>query len=146
MNISWEFSLIDFISIAVVIVLIILIFVARYFAKKSKETGVDRKFVKDRWQKIEELMRYGKEMNYKLAIIEADKLLDYVLKSMYFPGQTMAERLKLASYKFPGLKQVWWAHKVRNQIVHDAHYTVTSGETRKVLGLFKKSFKELKVL
>ena len=55
-------------------------------------------FYKEEWNKIEELASYGKEMNLKLAIIEADKLLDSVLKKMYFPGKTMAERLKSASF------------------------------------------------
>lgn len=85
----------------------------------------------------------GKEMNYKLAVIEADKLLDYALKAQNFSGETMAERLNSATYKYPKLKKVWWAHKVRNYIVHDPNYIVKFNETCRVLDLFKKALKKL---
>ena len=121
-------------------------FFVRASLKRSSQTDVDLKFVKEQWVKIEELLGYGKEMNYKLAVIEADKMLDFVLKGMYFPGEKMADRLKVATYKFPALRQVWWAHKVRNQVVHDPRYVLKYGETKKVIGLFKKALRELDAL
>jgi len=147
MELGFETTMLDYVAVVGIVVVLILIFIASYFIKKNKEIeGVDKKFIRDRWKKIEEIYGYKKEMNYKLAVIEADKLLDEVLKQMHFTGKTMAERLKLASYKFPKLKKVWWAHKVRNQGVHDVHYALRHGETRMVLKLFKQSLKELKVL
>jgi hypothetical protein len=147
MDISWEFTVLD-ITVMIGIVLIVVLFVVvKFFSNSNKlPSDIDRKFYQDRWKKIEELMSYGKEMNYKLAVIEADKLLDDCLKSMRFQGGTMAERLKFASYKFTKLKHVWWAHKVRNKIVHETRYTLRHGEAKKVLTLFRQALKLLGVL
>lgn len=145
MSVTWNFNFTDAIIILAIVALLALILTARYFIIRS-ETEVDRKFFKNQWKKILEIMSYGKEMNFKLAVIEADKLLDEALKAMYFPGATMAERLKFASYKFPKLKHVWWAHNVRNQIVHESRYVLKFGETKIVLRLFKEALNELNVL
>ena len=147
MQFSYEFTAVD-IAIAIgIAVVIVVFFVARWFAWQSRlPEGLDRKFYRARWKEIEALVELKKEMNYKLAVIEADKLLDSALRGMYFTGTTMAERLKLASYKFPNLKQVWWAHQVRNHVVHDVRYELRHGEARKVLELFKRALSTLGVL
>lgn len=146
MEITWEFAIIDFAIILGFVAILFVFLTARYFFYKSKVIAVDKKFVAERWQEIEGLLRTKKQMNYKLAIIEADKLLDDVLKKMSFPGGKMSVRLKMASYKYPKLKRVWWAHKVRNHVVHEIKYTVSAGEARKVISLFRQSLKVLKVL
>lgn len=147
MNVTWEISMIDYVVGIAVLAVVILILIFRYFFKKTDDSAtVDKKFVAERWGKIEALKNFGKEMNLKLAIIEADKLLEYVLENMSIPGATMADRLRMASYKFPGLRKVWWAHKVRNCIVHEAQYMLSGGEARKVIEIFKKAFKELNCL
>jgi hypothetical protein len=146
MNIGWQFTTSDLLIIFFVLAAIVGFFFVRASLRRSSQTNVDLKFVKEQWVKIEELLGYGKEMNYKLAVIEADKMLDFVLKGMSFPGEKMADRLKVATYKFPSLRQVWWAHKVRNQVVHDPRYVLKYGETKKVIGLFKKALRELDAL
>jgi hypothetical protein len=116
-------------------------------ALRQKELyGLDKKEIKKRWQEIEGLLDRKNEMNYKLAVLEADKLLDHVLKYMGFGGSSFGERLKLASYKFPKLHQVWPAHKIRNRLVHEASYQLGFGETRRVIKIFRKGLVELGVL
>lgn len=146
MDIAWEFTFVDGLIVVAFVTVFIVFLVARSFYSKSKVIGVDKKFVASRWREIEDLLTHAKEMNYKLAVIEADKLLDDVLKKLNFPGDTMSVRLKMASYKYPKLKRVWWAHKVRNNVVHEIKYSLSSGEVRKVVSLFKMALKELKVL
>ncbi|MEK7159375.1 MAG: hypothetical protein AAB575_05500 [Patescibacteria group bacterium] len=145
MSVYWDFNYTDAIIILVFVALIALFITARYFVVRNK-SEVDRKFYREQWKKILEIMSYGKEMNCKLAVIEADKLLDEALKAMCFPGATMAERLKFGSYKFPQLKHVWWAHNVRNQVVHESRYVLKNGEAKIVLRLFRDALRELNVL
>ncbi|MBI5077515.1 hypothetical protein HZB94_04005 [Candidatus Falkowbacteria bacterium] len=146
MEIDWELKFLDFLIAGGIVLLAILIIVARYFYLKSKTSEIDKKFFQERWKQIAALLGLGKEMNYKLAVIEADKLLDEALKLMYLPGATTFERLKFATYKFPRLKHSWWAHRVRNEVVHNVHYTLKYNEAEKVLELIKKALKELDVL
>ena len=126
-----------------IIVLLALVVVARHFYSKNKISGLDKKFFQARWSEIEKLMEVKKEMNYKLAVIEADKLLDEALKQMFFPGGTTFDRLKFATYKFQKLKETWWAHKVRNEVVHNVSYALRHNEAQKVLELFNKALRTL---
>jgi len=145
-GLAWEFEWKDLLVLILILASFLAFFFVRRYLKKQAVEGVDVKFVRGQWQKIEELLSYGQEMNYKLAVIEADKMLDFVLKAMYFPGEKMSDRLKLATYKYPSLKKVWWAHKVRNQVVHEPRYTLKFNETKKVVSLFKNALKELGAL
>lgn len=148
-----EFN-INFLKIIGYSFLIIIIFLVLYFfykkiirfLKRPELYGLDKQGIEKRWQEIENLLEKRNEMSYKLAIMEADKLLDHVLKSMAMPGKDLGERLKAACYKYPNLRQVWFAHKIRNQIVHEASYRLSSGLANKAIKSFKQAFKELNVL
>ena len=120
--------------------------IIKSFIRGEKLYGIDKKAIKKKWQEIEELSNKSNEMSYKLAIMEADKLLDHILKSMFFPGNTLGERLKMACYKYEKLRQVWYAHKIRNQLVHETNYHLSYGEAKKALNIFKKGFIELGIL
>ncbi|MDF1496600.1 MAG: hypothetical protein P1P90_00890 [Patescibacteria group bacterium] len=108
--------------------------------------GMTREQVEKRWKQIVSTSKMNGDMGLKLSIIEADNLLDAALKSLVMPGETLGERLKVACYKYPRLKNVWWAHKLRNNLVHDHSFQIRSGEAKRALGEFEKALRELKVL
>lgn len=84
-------------------------------------------------------------MEPKLAIIEADKLVDTVLKKAGIKGETLGERLrnsqKLISRDV--YSNMWEAHKVRNQIVHDHDFDIKSVDHSLVIYRMKKFLIEL---
>lgn len=96
------------------------------------------------WQKIEELVKLGKPSQMRQAIIEADKLLDYVLTQLS-EGETMGERLKNARELFDRQTYdcLWQAHKVRNALVHEAGYEPTYYVAKEAIGNFKKALEAL---
>jgi hypothetical protein len=146
MSIDWTFQWSDLIIFLVVVFVGALLYILMKRSGRPQLVGLSFKEIDRRWKEVEDLFSVKKEMNYKLAIIEADKLLDHVLKAYNFQGETIGDRLKIASYRFPRLKKVMWAHRVRNQIVHEANYHVRHGETRLVLKLYKKALRLLRAL
>lgn len=88
------------------------------------QTPADDSWKKDVIKKINETDQYIKENNYNLAIIEADKTLDFALKKSSFQGKSMGERLKNAKkyYEKDFYNIVWEAHKIRNALVHEIDY------------------------
>jgi len=106
---------------------------------------LDKNFVENKWQEIEELMRLGHPSNYSRAVLEADKLLDHVLKGLRAPGLTMGDRLKASKNRFSpeGLDAAWRGHKVRNEIVHSSQYEITDFVAREAIKNFKKAIEEL---
>ena len=102
-----------------------------------------RKVVKA-WAKITARLETGLESEYKLAVIEADSMLNDILKGMGFGGETLGERLeRLTAATLPNLEQIWGAHKIRNNIVHDPDYRLTLDEARKVLGIYEQALRDL---
>ncbi len=132
--------------IIIIVVLFLLYRKLRRFFGQPELYGLDKEGIAKRWQEIESLVTKGNEMSYKLAVMEADKLLDHVLKSMTMPGKDLGERLKAVCYKYPKLRQVWFAHKIRNQIVHEASYYLSPGLAKKAIRSFEQALKELNVL
>jgi len=131
-----------FLGVTVGIVAMVIGKVKSFFAGRGFE-GTDREAMRARWTEIERSMESGGEMGRKLAVIEADKLLDHALKALAMPGATLGERLKFAQYKYPELRDVWWAHKVRNQLAHEASYHLDASMARNALKAFRKALHRL---
>lgn len=128
------------VGILVVVFLFFLIVVFRRMLRRPETTGLTREEVTRRWIEIEHLSEQG-GIGAKMAVVEADKLLDGALRSMMMPGTTMGERLKVAGYKYPHIKDVWFAHKLRNQIAHETTFEPSRRELQSAIGEFKKALK-----
>jgi hypothetical protein len=82
-----------------------------------------------------------------MAIIEADDLLDASLKRMGFTGQTLEEKLgKLTSATVGNLDDVYAAHKIRNNIVHNPDYRLGQDEAKVALEAYQRAFNSLQIL
>ncbi|MEA3329841.1 MAG: hypothetical protein U9Q06_03800, partial [Nanoarchaeota archaeon] len=101
---------------------------------------------KKRWNDIVELLNRKEETSWKLAVMEADKLLDHVLKSMAIPGLNLGERLRFIQHKYPKIRNVWNAHKVRNRLVHEANFHLTRTQAIAAIKDFKRALELLSVL
>ena len=131
-----------FVAVGVAIIALIIRSISHFIAARKFE-AFDREAMRSRWREIEALVEQHGEVSRKLAIMEADKLLDHALKTLALPGTTLGERLKFATYKYPKLNDVWWAHKVRNQLAHEATYHLDAGLARKALKAFKHALETL---
>lgn len=62
----------------------------------------------------------------KLAVLEADKLVDEVLKRAGLAGESMAERLRRCENLTDRMtyQEMWDAHKLRNQLAHEVDHRV----------------------
>jgi hypothetical protein len=106
----------------------------------------DRDLARRRWREVEKLMAQPGELGRKMAVLEADKLLDEALKSLSMPGTTLGERLKFAAYKYPDVKDVWPAHRLRNQLAHEASTHLDEGMARRALAQFRRALERLGAL
>ncbi len=101
----------------------------------------------NRWQEIKSHVNSFKESEWKFAVIEADKLVDDVLKSAGFAGESMGERLMLIKPdQLLNLQYLWDAHKLRNLLVHDANYQMTHRQAIWAVEAFENVLCELEAL
>jgi hypothetical protein len=100
-----------------------------------------------RWEMILARLKRGDEANLKLAVIEADNLLDEILKRMALPGRDMGERLQqFETHELASLDRVWQAHKLRNQIVHEPGIHITQEQAEEAVANIEAALKELEYL
>lgn len=99
------------------------------------------------WGKLMARLNTGLESEYKLAIIEANSLMDDVLQKMGYKGDSLGEKLKnVPSLVIPNIKEIAQAHRVYSNIVHDPDYRLSLEETRENLAVYEKTFQDLQIL
>lgn len=100
-----------------------------------------------RWQAVKARLATMREADYKIAIIEADKLFDELLKKMTFRGNDMGERLQqISPVQLASLQGVWDSHKIRNKLSHDVGYHITFQEAEKAIQNYENAFLEIGIL
>lgn len=115
----------------------------------KRRAHLDRARVSERWQKIEAIFSLAGPSNFKTAIMDADKLTDSVLIGLNVSGDSLGERLKNAQTKFHNKEtynNLWFAHKVRNNIAHEIDHEINSAEAKRAIEYYKKALKELGVI
>jgi hypothetical protein len=101
-----------------------------------------------RWQEVEAHVASHNPNDWKLAIIEADVMLEKMLEEAGFAGATIAERLRSASGRsFQTIDDAWQAHRVRNQIAHGgSDFVLTQRMAQTTIVQYKKVFQEFGVI
>jgi hypothetical protein len=102
----------------------------------------------NRWQSVQNHLASENPNDWKLAIIEADVLLEKMLENAGFVGATVGEKLKSAATRsFETLQDAWQAHRVRNQIAHGgADFVLTHKLAKETLIQYERVFTEFGVL
>ncbi len=97
-----------------------------------------------RWAKILEHANSTNENDWRHAILDADIMLDELLDSQGYKGDTMGDKLKQVERSdFRTIDLAWEAHKVRNKIAHEGSaLSLNEREIRRVVSLFEQVFKE----
>lgn len=111
-------------------------------APKRRAGQLDYDMVRHRWADIERLSVKG-GLGLKGAVSEADKLLDYVLRTQGAGGNTMAERLKHSEKRLSDKQAVWQAHKLRNHLSHEVGFEVVSSHARGAIKAYGQALKDL---
>jgi len=101
-----------------------------------------------RWDDIEMHLQSDNPNDWKLAIIEADVMLEDVLREAGYAGATIGDKLKSASpTSFTSLDDAWRAHRVRNQIAHEGpDFILTRKVANETIVMYRKVFQEFGAL
>jgi len=99
------------------------------------------------WKKIIKKMDSGLESEYKLAIIEADVMLDEVLRRIGHTEEGVEAKINATtSSELKNVEEMKQARKVRNDIVYDPDYHLTLEKTRETLKVYEETFRNLNAL
>ena len=129
-------SYLIWIALAGVFILAFAALVKRKVPKRLKHDY----FIKE-WRYLQAMC--GNKDTWPLAIINADKLLDVALKKRRFTGKTMGERRVAAQRKFTNNDAVWFAHKLRNRLVHEQDVHLKEKDVKEALIGIRQALKDL---
>ncbi len=111
------------------------------------KTNMPKKRSMKIWQRVQTHFYAGDDNSLKLAILEADKILDEALRLAGFRGESLGDRLKkLDESKLPNLQDVWEAHKLRNRLVHETDFKLNRNTAERALAIYEQAFKDLGLL
>lgn len=106
-----------------------------------------KKRMQTSWDDIERHFFAGDDNDLKIAIIEADNLLEEAMHDAGIAGTSLAERLqRVSAEKLPNVEDVWQAHKIRNRIAHEAGFILKRDLAERALTIYEKALEHLGAL
>ena len=96
----------------------------------------------EHWGKVLDYIFSQHASDWKLAIIEADSMLECLLDQLGFKGESLGDKLKSATQDtFPQLTIAWEVHTVRNRIAHEGlSFELSQHEAKRVIALYEEIF------
>ena len=99
---------------------------------------------KTKWQTVEKHVSSENPSDWRLAILEADIILDDMTRELYPAGENIGERLRnMARGDFKTLGKAGEAHGIRNAIAHQGiNFMISEREARRIVSLYEEVFRE----
>ena len=100
------------------------------------------------WNQIQSHLDSESPNDWKLAIIEADIMLDKTLTDAGYAGTSVGEKLKSASpQSMTTIRDAWDAHMIRNKIAHQgSDFVLTKRTARETITKYQRVFQEFGVM
>lgn len=138
----------DWLLIALVVAALVIGGLLMIFIQLASKRAA--KLDKEMYRKVWRAICHGADMkqpdSLQMAIIKADKLLDKAMRDSGVAGQTMGDRLKARRGLWSNEDAVWSAHKLRNQVAHEAQVTVSPQTFKRAMAGFEAGLKDLGAL
>lgn len=111
---------------------------------RKRKKPLNTSYFAGRWSEAQKLCRT--KDTWPLAIINADSLLDEALKKSGYRGKTMGERMVAAQRDFSDNDGVWYGHKLRNKLVHEADVKLREADVKDALMGIRQALRDLGAL
>ena len=144
------------ISVILIIIMGIILYRLILLRKKRKITAPIRLLAEEgepkarssKWGIVKEKINSQNPSDWKMAVIEADSILDDIFEKIGFKGEGLGEKLKSVEPSgFDNLQKIWDAHQVRKKItLAPTGFELTQGEAKAAVDNYEKALKELRYL
>jgi hypothetical protein len=109
---------------------------------------ISKSKMQKRWSKVKKRLNSGNPSQYKVAIIEADAIVEEIIGGIGFKGANMGEKLEQVEFKHMDehaetLKE---AHLIRNKIVHEQNFVVDQRMAVAMITIYENFLKYLEFL
>ena len=129
------------IIIAIAVLLLLVAIVAGAFFIRKRPRAINTQKFQEQWREMQKQL--ANKDTWKQAVVDADKLLDEVLKKKKFAGKTMGERLTKAQRLISDNEGVWFGHKLRNRIESEPDAKLKESDVKQALMGIRQALKDL---
>ena len=156
-NLGFISALLSIIFIAIIIFALVRMREIQAYDKDEINHEIEKALLKEkekdrdtnpRWHYILTLIESSNESDWRVAIIEADSMMEEILKEKGLSGETVSELLEGAresGYRY--IQDAWDAHIIRNKITHvGSDFPLSQVEGRRVIKMFQNFFEELRIV
>jgi uncharacterized membrane-anchored protein YhcB (DUF1043 family) len=127
------------IMIAAAVLVVALIAGGLILRRRPRQINTDQ--LQEQWREMQKLL--ANKETWQQAVVDADKLLDSVLKKKKFAGKTMGERLTKAQRTLSDNEGVWFGHKLRNRIESEPDAKLKESDVKQALMGIRQALKDL---
>lgn len=112
--------------------------------ENKEENTSESVLTNSQWQVVLNHLFSESPSDWKLAIIEADLMLENLLNQLGFKGESLGEKLKSADQEsFKKLTSAWEVHTIRNKIAHEgASFPISKREASRVIAIYEDIFSQ----
>lgn len=110
----------------------------------EKKEGAKDVSTNPRWRHVITYTFSENPGDWKLAVLEADSMLEDLVDQLGFKGENLGEKLKNANQdKFKNLPIAWEVHTIRNRIAHEGvNFQFSGREAKRVVALYEQIFRD----
>jgi hypothetical protein len=111
------------------------------------KTDMSKKNAQTAWAMSQKHFFAGDANDLKMAVVEADNILNDALRYAGIRGVNLGDRLKsVKREQMPNLEDVWAAHKLRNEIAHGMNLILKRDTAERALEAYEVALKNLGAL
>ena len=118
---------------------------AHQHAEKQKILQAEEAVSKNpRWVKTLNYTFSENAGDWKLAVLEADSMLEELMGQLGFKGDTLGDKLKSANQdNFRSLTSAWEVHNIRNRVAHEGvNFELTQREAKRIISIYEQIFRD----
>ncbi|MBN2197876.1 hypothetical protein JW698_01625 [Candidatus Wolfebacteria bacterium] len=99
------------------------------------------------WDQIQKRLESKKADQLKIAVIEADNILNNFLREAGYKGKNLEERLlKITSVELCNIEELKQVHKTRKKIDTEPEFFLNYGEAKTIVDIYKKALQDLNLI
>jgi hypothetical protein len=101
-----------------------------------------------KWQRVMGHIESSNPNDWRLAIMEADVMLEELAQTIGYRGETLGDKLKSVERSdFTNIDKAWEAHRIRNRIAHEgSDFQLTEREAKRAVELYRAVFEEFRFI
>lgn len=114
---------------------------AEHFSRNNKEKKSSNPQV-ERWSNIAAMFQSQDETAWRMAVIDADAMLEDLVTEMGFDGQYFGDKLKaMQQARVPWVQSAWDVHLLRNKLAHEgSRYPLNNREAYQAFKTYESIF------